>query len=279
MTTSTRTRRFCRTTSLIRRADHTIHPGTNLPVLLLVSVATLCVILPASAEQSSVHTALAPFSAEYDIKVAGVTVGKLIRRYEIDSRDRYVFSSTSESSGIAALFQENSTNESSRGQITDSVFTSKQYSRTRRKGKKTKTETVDFDFDEGIAIKSRRGATQKVMLTTPSFDPLSYQLQLMHDLYLKKSELAYNIHSAKKLKLYGAETDLIESVETPYSTLSAVKVIQQTSDGKKTTFWCAETLGFLPVKVTIEEDDRTTTIVLKAYVRLTAADLSHESEG
>ena len=250
-----------------RRSDLTIYARksslSGLAAALILSLASLSTY----AEQTDGLPTLTPFHAEYVIKLAGISVGKLVRRLKFSSDVDYSFSSESTGTGIASLFQNNSTRENTYGKYLESGIEPEQYIRERKKGKNVKSEKIDFKYSKNIAIKHRKGAEKIVPLDRPSFDPLSYQLQIMLDLTTQQSTFSYTIHSAKKVKTYHASTDLIETVTTPFAELPSVKISEQADNGNKTTFWCAEALGYLPVKVEIEKDGKSTVILLKKYTR------------
>ena len=265
MTTSSRMISLDCALPCTRRNDLTIYARKNslagLAAVLILSLASLSTY----AEQTDVLPALAPFHAEYVIKLAGISVGKLVRRLKLSSNGDYSFSSESTGTGIASLFQNNATRENTSGKYLGSMIEPEQYIRERKKGENVKSEKIDFEYSKNIVIKHRKGTEKTVPLDRPSFDPLSYQLQIMLDLATQQSTFSYTIHSVKKVKTYHANTGLIETVSTPFAELSSVKLSDQADNGKKTTFWCAEALGYLPVKVVIEKDGKSTVILLKKY--------------
>ena len=223
---------------------------------------------PGYAQETGTTPRSGSFHATYAIRLAGITVGELTREFHIEPNGVYSFVSTSKATGIASLFKNNVTVEHATGNFRNRKFSPNVYSYQRTKGKKSRQEKVEFDYTRKIAIKRRKGKEQSAALAERSFDPLSYQLQLMADLRASKQALSYTIQSAKKAKTYTADVGDIESVHTPFANLMAVKVIEQSAADKKTSFWCAQELDYLPVKVLIEDGEESTVILLKDFAEL-----------
>lgn len=235
------------------------------PLLLSISLLLSYVPNPSQAGPLTSDLPLKNFRAEYVIELAGIKVGRLSRELIINSDRRYVFKSTSRTAGLSALFQRDRTEETALGVLDIGTFIPHQYQYSREKSGKLKEETLEFDYEQNIVTKTRKGMTKHNKFNGKVFDPLSYQLQLMSDLALEQQQASYLIHSPKKEKRYVAEIGDRELIQTPYGGFNSLKLTEITQSDKRTTFWCAKELNYLPVKVLVQDEDRNTLILLESY--------------
>ena len=228
-------------------------------VLLILSCMSV------AAEDRKATPALAPFQATYSIQISGVTVGELTRRLHFDDNARYTYKSESKTVGIAALFNTNKTTETASGVYTANQLYPERYDYQREKGKKTKHEHLRFDHRERVVHAVRKGVERTLPLQDRSLDQLSYQLQIMADLLREESDFSYRILTAKKTKDYAAIVEDSEKISTGAGEFTALRLTERGNAKKRTTFWCAKSLSYLPVKVQISDGDAITTIVLQSY--------------
>ena len=216
-------------------------------------------------EQNNLEFQLKPFRAKYEIKASGVTVGELSRTLSISKTLAYDFSSEAKTSGLAALFKSSRTLESSLGHLLNGKIRPEHYAHARFKGSKEKSEDLIFDHKQNRLDITRRGVISQRTLTAGGLDKLSYQLQLMIDLAAGNNELAYTVETSTKVKAYAAERGAIERISTPQGSYVTERIEQRNNGDNRTTFWCAEALQFLPIKVMITEGDDKTEIVLSEF--------------
>ncbi|MGR8949967.1 MAG: DUF3108 domain-containing protein [Gammaproteobacteria bacterium] len=232
---------------------------------------TCCVLLlistfPVAANDNSTQLPLESFHATYSITISGVKVGKLERDFYVDKQNRYTFKSESKATGIAALLNPNVTNEMSSGYLRENQLIPIQYDFVRTKGNENKRERVRFDHENQSAHTQRKGVEQTIPLAARSLDQLSYQLQLMVDLLREKKTISYAILTAKKSKQYAAQIAATEKVSIAAGEFLTIRLSEQNqSPDSSTTFWCAKSLNYLPVKVQIIDGSLTTTIALSKY--------------
>ncbi len=104
-------------------------------------------------------------------------------------------------------------------------------------------------------------------LREDQLDNLMYQAALMHDLRAGKTELNYRIADRGKDKSSQpifAEKAIVETKLGRFETFKIVR--EHTNDKRRTIFWCAPDLGFLPVRVAHREKDGIeTTALLTKY--------------
>ena len=132
-------------------------------------------------------------------------------------------------------------------------------------GSKSKEKLV-IDHQSNKAIYTRKKKRRETFLQPDYLGPISYQLQLRHDLAQPDSPLKYTVISHGKIKHYQFERLGDEVINTGLGDVSALK-IRRVRDNKEreTIFWMAEEFAFLPVKVwQREEDGESYEMVLKS---------------
>lgn len=147
---------------------------------------------------------------------------------------------------------------------------SRHYENTKQVLFKTKTAKVDFDWDKKQATTQRNGESSGYALTTTNvLDPLNLEIQVRQDLADAEKNIAQNDYVLADPKGIGPlkfTLDGNEKITTPYGEIDTVKVtrIHQSAD-RKTQFWLAKSLDYLPVKVVQTDDGATYTIELQSY--------------
>ena len=234
---------------------------------LCVACLLLLLLSPISitAGEDQTKRPLDAFQANYSIEVSGITVGKLSRQLQFDDSDRYIYHSESKTVGLAALLKSNKTTEVATGTVVANQIYPQQYDYQREKSGKIKHEQLRFDHQRNVVHTLRRGIEDTLPLQSASLDQLSYQLQLMVDLLREETEFSYRILTAKKSKHYAAIVEKLETISTGAGEFATLRLSERENATKTTTFWCAKSLGYLPVKVEISDGDTTTTIVLEEY--------------
>ena len=245
--------------------DFTISCSQSFPSHAFSIVLLLFATSFAYAQPTHDKLPFRPFHASYTVRIAGISVGKLTRDFTFNHDGTYAFASASEATGIASWLAKNSTEENVLGHFAAGEFLPQQYIRVRKKGQKIRAEEIIFDYLNGVATKKKNGIDTSISLVRPSFDPLSYQLQLMYDLATKQRLPSYTIHSTKKVKTHEVQVAPAETVQTPFGELLSIKITDHQADGKTTTFWCAKDLGYLTIKVLIEEGDESTLVLLDEF--------------
>lgn len=135
---------------------------------------------------------------------------------------------------------------------------------------KNKTASVDFDWSKQQATTRRNGENSSYALTTANvLDPLNLEIQIRQDL-LDKAKNAldseYVLADAKGMGPLKFTLDGNEKITTPYGEIETVKVTRvHLSADRKTEFWLAKSLNYLPVKVVQMDDGAMYTIELQSY--------------
>ncbi|OQW93618.1 MAG: hypothetical protein BWK79_10200 [Beggiatoa sp. IS2] len=200
------------------------------------------------------------FTAQYKLYFKGIPAGSGIRSLTRTPDGKFVFTSTAETSGLAALFNESRIEERSVFVQDASEIRPLEYT-YHQTGKKARDDRVSFDWSKKIAKSTYKGVTQEIPLEAGVLDRLLYQLSLMRELAQGKQQLHYKIVDKGEIKEYVPKFLGKESIATGLGKLETLKY-QRVSAERSTTFWCAPTLHFLPAQVEhIEKGDTISMVV------------------
>ncbi|NNL99496.1 MAG: DUF3108 domain-containing protein, partial [Gammaproteobacteria bacterium] len=126
-----------------------------------------------------------------------------------------------------------------------------------------------FDWENASVTDDVVNSTWQVELATETFDKLAYQVAIMRDLAAGQRSLKYRIADDQRIKVYELATLATETINTPSGSYTALKLARTNARGdRSTTFWCAEELGFLAVRVEHEDDGTVTVAELVTYEAL-----------
>ena len=195
------------------------------------------------------HAAALPeqFTAIYDVKKSGITIGETKR--VLSRKDgRYLFESVTRPSGIAKLLASGQVVERSHWQFYQGQPRPVQYTFFNSGGKKKRNVRIDFDWQKNQVINTINGEPWSMALEHGSTDKLLYQLRIMQDLPATGTSLRYPVADGGKLKYYNIEIVGKERIRTPLGKFDAVR-LRYVKGKRTTTMWCAENLGYLPVRI------------------------------
>ncbi len=199
------------------------------------------------------------FSANYKVRLNGLSAGELKRDLSTNDDGSRTFKSQSQAKGVFAFFKPDLIEETSIWVKKNNTVYPQSYLYERTGGKKDKYLSLKFDWEnQRITINNKK---QKWSLEAKenTLDKLSYQLALMLDLEQEKKELSYQVADGNKFKTYDIIILGTEIINTPLGKIEAIKLKRKRSSGKQrqTTLWCAPALNYLPVKIEHIEKDGT----------------------
>lgn len=131
---------------------------------------------------------------------------------------------------------------------------------------KSRKASVDFDWDSNRVTTVVKDTPWKMSVPEATQDKLSYQLQLRLDLMAGKTEMTYSVADGGKLKEYRFKVTGEESIETPFGTYNAVRVMRDRGENadRETLIWFAPELDYLIVRLEqTESDGKTYALLLK----------------
>ena len=224
---------------------------------------------------SCVTVAQESYVATYKLEVGPLTVGAMVRSFEIQSDGTYRFESKLHATGLASLVSKDELHETSSGVFRQGKFHPSAYTHV-RKSKKPLNVDTRFDRENATVNTIVNGTQSSSPLLEGMLDKLVYQAAIMHDLDAGKSKLSYRITDRGEEKSYDPVVGDTAVVDTQLGRFNTVTVIRQrTKDKRRTIFWCAPELGYLPIKVSNREKDGSETIALLTdYRRLDDAGAS-----
>ncbi len=226
-------------------------------------VAFVLLLSPAAAAEGGYH-------ATYRLMMGPLTVGKMERSFEVQADGTYRFVSKLKATGLASIVNRDELLETSSGAFELGTYRPDQYNYVRKNKKKPRVISMYFDRENANVKTIVNGETMSSPLSENLLDKLIYQAALMHDLGLGKTDLGYRIADRGKEKLYRPVFMEQERIKTDIGEFDTMKIVRRRSkDKRRTTFWCAAELAYLPVRVAYREKDGKETIaVLTEYDRI-----------
>lgn len=220
--------------------------------LAWAAVALLAVSLPAGA------AALQPFTADYSVKYAGLSVGGSrlqLRRGE--GPGQWVLESTADASGLARLL--------ARGTLVQTSWLAVGQDSVRPlrfrfdDGMDSATEDVELEFDWAAGRVRGKAKGEPVDLEAPPGlqDPVSIQVATMLALQAGREPGRLSMIEGKRIKTYDYAFLRKERIKTPagsYDTL--VYTSSRPGSERVTHMWLAPQLGYLAVQVEQYRQDK-----------------------
>ncbi|PHS30072.1 MAG: isoprenoid biosynthesis protein [Methylophaga sp.] len=199
------------------------------------------------------------FSANYRVKLNGMSAGELKRNLSTNDDGSRTFSSQSQAKGLFAFFKPDLIEETSIWKTEGKGIRPQSYLYQRSGGKKDKYLSLTFDWQNQKIKMDDNKHVLSLQSKANTLDKLSYQLALMLDLAQEKKTFSYHIADGNKFKTYDIILLGTEIINTPLGKIETVKLTRQRGSKKqrKTTLWCAPSLHYLPVKIEHIEKDGT----------------------
>lgn len=220
------------------------------------------------------------YDASYTLTLGPLTVGEMQRRYRVDNAGAYRFESHIRSTGLASFLRSDELHEVSSGVLRNGAFSPDRYSYERKNKRKPRSVLTVFNRDAGTIETLYNGESRTSNLEPGTLDKLVYQAQIMLDLAAGKTTLHYPVTDRGRGKAYSPVIAGEERIETKSGQYDTIKLVRERKkDKKRTIFWCAPALGFLPVKVAHREKNGNETIVTLETITVHAPDTPHDSRG
>lgn len=203
------------------------------------------------------------FQARYTLHAGGLEVGTTTISLSPVSSGRYEYLTVSRATGVAALLGFEEIRERSVWQSGESGIRSLRYSYDRR-GRKERRVEVIFDWSKGRVTNTVNGQNWHMSVPERTFDKQNYLLALMLDLASDKRRMSYRIADGGKLKTYVFRCLGKQSIETEIGDFDTVVMERIRANAKrKTVFWLAPSLSFLPVQIEHREGERLMTLHIR----------------
>ena len=182
-------------------------------------------------------------------------VGSLRINYKIN-KNNYEIDYEAKAKGISSFFYSKPLIQKSSGSIDILGLRPDYYLYSH--GKKKKSEAF-FDWKNKILTINRKKTTNKYALINQSQDQLSFMFQFMFLDPLNKMQIP--ITNAKVFKIYNYHYIDEVSIDTKLGNLEVLHVAKfNYQSPERIDLWLAKKYGYLPVKISITEDDLSTVI-------------------
>jgi len=240
----------------------------GLRILAVATLLTLVLILSTAADAlANAQRELPPrFEATFSLKTAGATFARSQWSLAPEDGGRFVSTSRTEPTGMFSLIRDDTRVERSEWAYAGDWLQPIRY-RYERTGRKTRVIDITFDWEKNTARHESGGTTWQLEVPPGTMDKFSYILALMRDLELGARRMEYTIaDGGRHLKRYVLTGVGEERIETALGTLDTVVIRRERENSaRRTTFWCAKSLGHFPVKIVhTERDDATLTLQIES---------------
>ncbi|HWP94112.1 MAG TPA: DUF3108 domain-containing protein [Gammaproteobacteria bacterium] len=220
-----------------------------------------CLALTLSALAQAETTPAEPplYSAVYTVSHAGIRAAEstvTLRR----EGDEYVYESITRPAGFVAMFRSDEIVESSRFRMAGGQPVPLQYRYVHAGSDKNRNASIRFDPARHVAESDHRGERRILELPRPALDRMLMQVALTLDAAAGKQSFVYPILDRNEVKTYRFHRVARERLVVPAGTYETIR-LERLSDrpGKKTVFWLAPALDFVPVRMDHHDPDRAAT--------------------
>lgn len=207
------------------------------------------------------------FSARYDLRRAGLTLGHAALRFRRPADARYLYRLSIRPNRLARLFYSSTVREMSVGRIRPDGFRPDMYRYTRSGGDDAREAELRFDWEALSVVNDVAERPWRMDITKDTIDRVISPLQLMHDLAERPdaaATLVYRIADGGELKTYRLRVGEHTTVDTPAGRFDVLTIRRSNPDSaRETTLWVAPALRYLAVQVEQREaGDRNFRMVL-----------------
>lgn len=210
---------------------------------------------------------LTPHEAQYKVRIS-VLRGEMNSRLELVD-GHYQVMSIVKPKGIARLISRGSIEEHSIFSVLDGLVQPSQYSSSDTLAKEGQTVSMHFDWASDVLTGHMGGQPIELSLASGAIDRASLQYALMVDLMHGRVRHEYILQEPDDIKRLEITLEGEKVVEVPYGRLKAIGITHSAnSSSRKTTLWCAPSLGYLPVIIEQYKDGK-----LKGRVELSSYSL------
>ena len=193
--------------------------------------------------------------ANYSVSVRGLG-GTLSTKLNIDN-GIYTASNELQAKGLSRIFLGGTVNEKSYFRITDKDLKPSSFYSTDKMSKRNKTISINFDYEEdlGISIINENETTFKN--ENNLYDRISLKFALMNDLKKNNLKKEYSLYEGEEIKLIQIEVLEEKIISVPFGEFNAIAIkSQQLGSSKRSIFWCADKLDFLPIVIEQYRNDK-----------------------
>jgi len=191
---------------------------------------------------------LKPFEASYTWVWHGMTVAVSTLKLE-QQQDKWVYASKSDPRGIGKMFSERPTQQSTL-QVTEHGVRPLHYKADDGTSSTKRDADLQFDWEHNRATGIYEDVKVDMPLQPGTQDDLSVQIALMVELLAGRTPDKFLMIDKNSVREYDYTRDGQESVDTPLGKIDTVIYRSQKAGSPRVTrFWCAPSLGYIPMRV------------------------------
>lgn len=196
---------------------------------------------------------LKPFEASYTWIWRGMTVALSTLQLE-HSNDTWVYRSKSEPRGIGHMMSERPTQQSVL-KVTDTGVRPLSYKADDGTPSTKRDADVQFDWEHGHMSGVYEDTKVDMPLSPGIQDDLSVQIAMMVELLKGRTPEKFSLLSGNSVREYRYARDGEETLVTPVGTVKTIIYSSQKQGSPRvTSFWCAPSLGYIPLRVQQRRD-------------------------
>jgi hypothetical protein len=193
---------------------------------------------------------LAPFEASFTVEWRGMTAGTARLALKHTDPQHWLYTSENSARGLFKVAIPGTIRQSSELRIADDRIVPQHFVTDDGSDRGKRDSDVRFDWKAGRATGTAEGKTVDVALQPGLQDSLSIQIALIHDLLSGRTPSGFVMLDRDEVKEYLYTAEGKERVKTALGEHDTViYASRRPNSDRKTLFWCAPDLGYLPVKV------------------------------
>jgi hypothetical protein len=227
-----------------------------LPRLFRALAGCCCSLaLGATASVASAADELKPFEASYNWIWHGMTVATSTLHLEHQEGNKWVYRSKSEPRGMGRLFSERPIQESVL-EVTDAGVRPLTYKADDGTSATKRDADVQYDWEHNRVSGVNENAKVDMAMPPGIQDDLSVQIALMVELLRGHTPDKFSLLSGNSVREYRYARDGQETLKTPAGTIETVIYRSEKQYSPRVTrFWCAPSLGYIPLRVEQKRKD------------------------
>lgn len=193
---------------------------------------------------------LKPYTATYSVITHGIRAGESEFKLQQIGPRRWRFSSESHTTGLVSLFRDDAISESSVFTVGNTgQFDAREYHYSHT-GDDERTQNILFDWKKCLAHSTYRGDKATIKIPRDASDPFLAQLKLSQRVAKGMTEGAFTVINRNKLDVYHLRVTGKAAVVVPAGGYKTIRVERsEPGSSRKTIFWLAPKLNYVPVKV------------------------------
>jgi hypothetical protein len=220
-----------------------------------LALSSSLVVLALSLGTAARADELKPFDASYDWSWHNMAVAVSTLHLERQD-DTWVYRAKSEPRGIGRMFSERPVQESIL-KVTDDGVHPISYKADDGTSATKRDANVQFDWEHNRVTGVYEDAKVDMTPIPPGIqDDLSVQIALMVELLRGHTPDKFSLLSGNSVREYRYSLDGEETLTTPVGTIKTIVYRSEKQNSPRTTrFWCAPSLGYIPLRVQQKRKD------------------------